>query len=74
MHWYFDKRMSSILHGPKRLPEIMYFLCISLLSSYGIRLIFTHAELKIIALLQVDKVFCFGEGVRIGYLTGMYSF
>lgn len=52
----------------------MYFLYISLLSSYGIRLTFTHAELKVIALLQVDKVFCFGEAVRIGYLTGMYCF
>lgn len=27
-HWYFDKRISSILNGAKRLPEIMYFLSI----------------------------------------------
>ena len=61
-HWCFDKRISSILHGAKRLPEIMYFLSISLFSCYGIRLRCTHAVLKIIASLQVNKVFCLVRG------------
>ena len=74
-HWYFDKRISSILHGAKRLPEIIYFLSISLFSCYGIRLTCTYAVLKIIASLQVNKVFCLGGGeARLFDGDGLFRF
>ena len=60
----------------KRLPEIMYFLSISLFSCYGIRLTSTHAVLKIIASLQVNKVFCLGVGgeARLFDGDGLFRF